>query len=137
MSQHAGSTPAVSTMKIKNKDITFRYTKGQGPGGQHKNKTASCVVAKHVPTGLEVKIDGRNQHQNKRKAVRELTSLVEKFFLDMRAADKKAERDIKIHDRHRVRTYDYSRGIVTDHRTGRTASLKDIIEKGRLDKFFN
>jgi peptide chain release factor 1 len=122
-------------MALKNKDISFRYTKGQGPGGQHKNKTASCVVAKHIPTGLEVKIDGRNQHHNKRLAIKEL----ERLFLEKEAKDKavikKAERDIKIHDRHRVRTYDYSRGIVTDHRTGKTASIKDIIEKGRLDRF--
>lgn len=121
-------------MKINKQDVTFRYTKGKGPGGQHKNKTESCVIATHEPTGIEVTIDGRNQHQNKRLALKELQKRVDEFILDERAKKKKQYRDKKIHEHHRIRTYDYSRGIVTDHNTGKTASLKDILEKGMLEK---
>lgn len=50
------------------------------------------------------------------------------------AAKRKARRDHAIHNEIRIRTYDFSRGVVTDHRTGKTASLKDILIKGLLDK---
>lgn len=34
--------------------IEFEYTKGSGPGGQHRNKVSSAVRATHVPTGIKV-----------------------------------------------------------------------------------
>lgn len=92
------------------------------------------MIATHTPTGIEVTVDGRNQHQNKRAAMKELQKRVDQLESEKRAAEKKSRRDKAIHDHTRVRTYDFSRGVVTDHRTGKTASLKDILEKGRLDK---
>lgn len=112
----------------------FRYTKGTGPGGQHKNKTCSCVIAKHEPTGIEVRVDGRHQHQNKKAAIKNLDIEVTKYQESLKAASKKARRDHAIHNETRIRTYDYSRGLVTDHRTGKTATIKDILGKGLLDK---
>lgn len=50
------------------------------------------------------------------------------------AEKKKRHRDYKIKNETRIRTYDYSRGIVTDHRTDKSASIKDILGKGLLDK---
>lgn len=121
-------------MKFNKKDVKIETKVGEGPGGQHRNRTASCVVATHTPTGIQVKVDERNQHQNKRKALRELEAKVEEYVEDQRAMQRKARRDRVIKEHKRVRTYDYSRGVVTDHRTGKTASIKDILEKGRLDK---
>lgn len=121
-------------MKIPKRDITFRYTRGQGPGGQRKNKVETCVIAKHVPTGIEVKVDGRNRHQNKMAAIRTLTQRVKEFAAVQRAAQRKARRDDAIANEERVRTYDYSRNLVTDHRSGRTASIKDILDKAKLEK---
>ena len=121
-------------MKIKLSDITFRYTRGQGPGGQHKNKTDSCVTARHVPTGIEVTIDGRSQHQNKRAAIKRLEWEVLQLSADQRAERKKVKRDHAIKNGERVRTYDFSRNLVTDHRTGKTAPIKEILDKARLEK---
>jgi len=53
-------------------DINVFYTKGTGPGGQHKNKTQSCVNMVHIPTGIKVMVDGRNQHHNYDGALKEL-----------------------------------------------------------------
>ncbi len=121
-------------MNIRAKDIAFRYIRGQGPGGQHRNKTSSCVVAKHVPTGIEVKVDGRDQHKNKRAAIKQLDKAVAELHAKKLAEKKKARRDHAIHNETRIRTYDYSRGVVTDHRTGKTASIKDIMLRGKLEK---
>ena len=112
----------------------FRYTRGTGPGGQHKNKTSSCVIAKHVPTGIEVRVDGRKQHTNKRAAIKQLDKEVIAHFEKQKAAEKKAQRDHAIHNEVRIRTYDFSRGVVTDHRSGKTASIKDILDKGKIEK---
>lgn len=114
--------------------MSFRTARGTGPGGQHRNKTDSCVTATHEPTGIEITIDERCQHQNKRKALKLLDRAVQEHFAKQRAAQKKARRDEAIHEHNRIRTYDFSRGVVTDHRTGKTASIKDILGKGMLEK---
>lgn len=36
---------------ITDVDIEESFVKGSGPGGQKINKTSSCVVLKHKPTG--------------------------------------------------------------------------------------
>lgn len=113
--------------------ITFRYARGKGPGGQHKNKTASRVTATHGPTGISVTVDGRDQHANKRKALEELSRrLVERFEAE-KAARRKANRDAAIKSEIRVRTYDYTRQRVIDHRTKKQAPLKEVLFEGRLE----
>jgi peptide chain release factor len=37
------------------KDLEEKFVRGSGKGGQKINKTASCVVLKHIPSGLTVK----------------------------------------------------------------------------------
>jgi len=119
---------------IPKEEIKIEYTKGKGPGGQHKNKTSSCVKMTHIPTGITVTIDGRHQGRNKKKAFREMEDRLLQLKLDQQAGKKKARRDRVIHERNVVRTYDYSRGLVTDHRTNKTASIKEIMIKAKLDK---
>jgi protein subunit release factor A len=119
---------------IDKRDITFRYTRGQGPGGQRKNKVETCVIATHTPTGLEVRVDGRNRRQNQKEAVKLLTQRVREAAAKRVAKQRKARRDHAIKNEERIRTYDYSRNLVTDHRTGKTAPIKEILEKAKLEK---
>jgi protein subunit release factor B len=39
-------------IKMEKKDLKISYTRGSGPGGQHKNKVETCVTVTHLPTGL-------------------------------------------------------------------------------------
>jgi protein subunit release factor A len=119
---------------MKENDITFRYTRGQGPGGQHRNKVETCVVATHTPTGLEVRVDGRSRHQNKKEAVKLLLQRVRECAEKHVSKLRKARRDHAIKNETRIRTYDYSRDLVTDHRTGKTAPIKEILDKAKLEK---
>lgn len=119
---------------MRNPAIEIRWTKGQGPGGQRKNKVATCCVMTHVPTGLIVRVDGRSRRANEKAALKLLMRRVRESKAETAATTRKARRDERIHEHDRIRTYDFSRRVVTDHRTGKTASIKDILGKGLLDK---
>ena len=118
---------------LPKKDVKIERTKGKGPGGQHRNKTESMIKATHIPTGITVSIDGRHQHKNKKLALKELEERVNQNTADQKASIKKDHRDKKIHTRNIIRTYNYKTQQVKDHRTGKTASIKDIIDKGKID----
>ena len=52
---------------LENSEIEYEFTQSQGAGGQHVNKTCSAVRAKHVATGISVKVQSeRSQHANKK-----------------------------------------------------------------------
>ena len=62
-------------LSLNQADLEIRTTRGSGPGGQHRNKTESEVVIKHIPTGLEVCSGGeRSQYQNKQIALQTLAA---------------------------------------------------------------
>ena len=108
-------------------EIHIREQRGSGPGGQHRNKTNSCIVATHKPTGISVKIDARSQYQSKRMALSILSSRIadinKKEILNLRDQDRKNQFGCgKRGDK--IRTYRFQDDQVTDHRTGETWNLK-------------
>lgn len=140
---HTSTVTVVVTENINKKDIVFldsdfdiKTKRGSGNGGQHRNKTDSMVVMTHKDTGIKVSIDGRNQHQNKKKA-REIAEqrIINRF--DTVAKQEESEYKKKLagsgERADKIRTYRYQDNIVTDHRNNKKCSLKDL-EKGRLEK---
>lgn len=64
--------------QLSERDVEWQATVGSGPGGQHRNKTASAVQMKHLDTGLTVRIEGgRSQTQNRELAFRVLSARIE------------------------------------------------------------
>jgi len=122
-------------MAIERGDVTIRYTRGRGPGGQNKNKVHSCVVMTHNATGITVRIDGRDRGQNEREAYKEIERRVSLAKEQRKAAVKKDRRDYAIQDGNTpiIRTYDYKDGMVRDHRTKKKAPLKEVLFKGRIE----
>lgn len=114
-------------------DVKVERIRGSGPGGQNKNKVASCVRLTHVPSGIVVRIDGRDQHKNLAMAWKELERRLAAAEAETKAAQRKARRDDAIKNTAVIRTYDYKSDRVKDHRTGKTASIKDILTKGKLE----
>ncbi len=44
----------MESLNIYEKDIEERFVRSSGKGGQHVNKTSTCVYLRHIPTGIEI-----------------------------------------------------------------------------------
>ncbi len=118
---------------IPKSEIKIETMRGTGPGGQRKNKVETCVRATHIPTGVTVTVDTRSQAASMKMALKELEARLIEAKKQEKAKAKKARRDHAVHNETTVRTYKFREGIVIDHRTGKTASLKDVLIKGKID----
>lgn len=55
--QAAGKKDRSALLSLDESELEEQFVKGHGPGGQATNKTSNCVVLKHVPSGLVVKVE--------------------------------------------------------------------------------
>jgi protein subunit release factor B len=63
----------MSELGVTESDLEERFVRSSGSGGQHVNKSSTCVYLKHRPTGIEVKcMAQRSQSLNRFLARREL-----------------------------------------------------------------
>ena len=68
----------MAAMGIREEEITVRFVKSSGRGGQKVNKTNSAVFLRHEPTGTSVKCGkSRSQHLNRFLALRQLLEKIE------------------------------------------------------------
>jgi len=72
------------------REDTYR---GSGAGGQHRNKTDSCVRLTHKPTGVVVTAEAhRSQHMNRQQAWHTLSERIEAITRSRSAAAVNAKR---------------------------------------------
>lgn len=132
------STVTVSVLPLMDEPPPFgtvriETTRGDGPGGQHRNKTDSCVVATHVATGLQVRIDGRSQFKNKQTALRVLSAKVAAQHAGKASETQNSLRAQQIGSGMRgdkIKTYRERDDLVIDHVSGQKSRLSDW-RKGR------
>ena len=107
-------------------EVEIKKSLGTGPGGQHRNKTESCVTATHRPTGLAVRVDMRSQHQSLSMALAILTAKLaegeEQASLTARNLARRSQTGSGMRG-DKIRTYREQDDRVTDHRSGRVVSL--------------
>ena len=111
------------------KDINIKYTRGSGPGGQHKNKVETCVVITHIPTGIVERCqETRSRNQNlklaKERLQKKLIIAKQNELLKL----KKIIRDERIANSKVIRTYNFPRREVIDHRSKRKADLRKVLD---------
>jgi protein subunit release factor B len=71
----------MAALGIREEELEEKFVRSAGKGGQHLNKSSTCVWLRHIPTGIEVKcMVERSQSKNRFLARREL---VEKIALLM------------------------------------------------------
>lgn len=123
----------IDEIDINKGDLRVDTYRASGAGGQHVNKTDSAVRLTHIPTGIVVECqDERSQHKNKARAM----SLLQAKLLDVAQAEQMQEQAdtrrslVGSGDRsEKIRTYNYPRAQVTDHRIGLSLHrLKEIME---------
>ncbi len=85
-------------------DLTEKFIRGSGAGGQKINKTASCVYLKHTPSGIEVKCQAeRSRELNRFIARKELCESYQEKILGIQSARQQAREKIRRQKRRRSR----------------------------------
>ena len=70
----------MSALQVREADIEETFVRSGGPGGQKVNKSSSCVVLRHRPTGVRVKCQtSRHQGLNRFVARRLLLDKIERM----------------------------------------------------------
>jgi peptide chain release factor len=97
-------TQEMARVGVREADLEEWFIRGSGAGGQKINKTSSCVVLRHRPTGIEVRCQReRSQALNRFLARRELCERVRQKLLGERTARQQAAEKIRRQKRRRSR----------------------------------
>ena len=125
-------------VKIEEKDLKIDTYRASGAGGQHVNKTESCIRMTHLPTGIVVTCqDERSQIKNREKAMKVMKSRLYDYYNSQyrKEYDENRKSQIGTGDRsERIRTYNFPQGRITDHRIGFTLyNLVDFLA-GNIDE---
>ena len=86
------SLKVAAELRLDPKDVSERFVRGSGHGGQKMNKTSSCVELHHAPSGVSVRVqEYREQHKNR---IRAWKLLIDKIEEQMKGAESKRSREI-------------------------------------------
>jgi len=89
-------------LNIREEDIQETFIRSGGRGGQHVNKTSTCVYLKHLPTGTEVKCQQeRSQSLNRYRARVILTAKIETMILGKESEEQQKREKIRRQKRKR------------------------------------
>jgi len=89
---------------LREEDLAESFVRSGGPGGQNVNKVSTCVVLRHRPSGLEVKVQReRSQALNRFLARRLLAEKLETRRLGRLSEERKRIEKIRRQKRRRSR----------------------------------
>ena len=128
-------------IQIDEKDIRIDVMRASGNGGQCVNTTDSAVRLTHYPTGIVIYSQTeKSQLQNKDKAFALLRAKLYDLECQKRhdAESEARKSQIGTGDRsEKIRTYNFPRGRVTDHRIGLTLYKLDKIMNGDIQEIID
>jgi peptide chain release factor len=69
----------LESLGVREQDLEERFVRSRGPGGQNVNKTSTCVLLHHLPSGMRVRCqETRSQALNRFLARRRLADAIER-----------------------------------------------------------
>lgn len=128
----------VDRIQLLPSELKIETMRAGGAGGQHVNTTDSAVRITHLPSGVTACSSKKSQHQNRAKAMAllkyRLVTLTRFNMLCSQRELRKAQ--VGSGDRtEKVRTYNFARDVVTDHKFKISSSGVDKILSGELKSF--
>jgi peptide chain release factor 1 len=130
-----------NNFNIDNKDLDIKFQTGrQKAGGQNVNKVCSAVRMTHLPTNIQVFINGRDQNSNKKEALKILTTKVNNFYNEKQNNDYNKNKKNKLLGNNnkiggrgeKIRTYNFIRCEVIDHKLNVSNNNLKAVLKGDL-----
>ena len=82
----------MQALGVREQDIEEQFVRSSGAGGQKVNKTSSCVVLHHRPTGLRVKCQQERSQALNRFLARRI--LLDKIDAKIRGAESAQQQEI-------------------------------------------
>jgi peptide chain release factor 1 len=114
-------------VRINNSDLRVETMRGQGPGGQKRNVSASAVRITHLPTGITAYSDTKSQAQNKKRALTVIRARILRIGQVQSVGNRNKLRKEQVGSGMRadkIRTVAEQRGRVENHINGKRMSLK-------------
>jgi protein subunit release factor B len=82
----------MQALGVREQDIEEQFVRSSGPGGQKVNKTSTCVVLHHRPTGIRVKCQRERSQARNRFLARRI--LLDKIEAKLRGAESAEQQEI-------------------------------------------
>ena len=94
----------MAELQVREEDLAEQFVRSSGNGGQHVNKTSTCVQLRHIPSGISVSVSrDRSQSVNRFLARRELLERIAASHGVLTPEMKRVEKLRKQKDRRRRR----------------------------------
>lgn len=124
-------TRRLAALGVREEDLEETFVRSGGPGGQNVNKTATCVVLRHRPTGTLVKCQTTRHQGANRWLARELLVARLEDRARARAAAEQARRE-KLRRQKRPRSRAAKQRILADkaHRAQVKAVRRRVENEG-------
>lgn len=118
----AGVVQRLQALGVHAAEVTERFVRGGGPGGQKINKTSSTVTLRHEPTGVEVRCQReRSQADNRALAWAELADRLAERQQARLAAAQQAREKTRRQKRQKSRSQKVRMIVAKKHRAGHKA----------------
>jgi peptide chain release factor 1 len=128
-----------SDVVIRSEDLDFQACRAGGNGGQNVNKVSTAVRITHRPSGIVVSArQERSQAQNREVAMNVLKAKLWQIEEDKKNSQGNKTRSQSGRSRRadKIRTYNYPRNQVKDHRINKSFNNLDKIMQGHLEDLF-
>ncbi|MGX7590529.1 PCRF domain-containing protein [Candidatus Karelsulcia muelleri] len=122
-------------------EIKRESFRSRGAGGQNVNKTETAIRLTHLPTGIIAECqEERSQHKNLEKAMKVLKDRILNLKIRKQIKKLSTKRKLLISTGDRsvkIRTYNFHKGRVTDHRLKKSFYNLEEFLNGKIENLIN